>query len=256
MFQHAIVRLPGASLAQGLTRVDLGPPDLALALAQHAAYCDALRAAGVELSVLPADEAFPDGTFVEDTAIVLAEGALLTRPGAASRAGEVAAIEAALRAHYPTLTRMEAPGTLDGGDICVAGRRVFIGRSARTDAAGAAQLAAWLAARGYDSVEVEIGAIGSILHLKSGLAHLAGDRLLLIEALQDHPAFAGYERIVLAPEEAYGANAVQVNDRVLLASGHPRLEARLRALGYRLAVLDMSEFAKLDGGLSCLSLRY
>jgi dimethylargininase len=256
MFRHAITRLPGASYAQGLTRVDLGPPALPLALAQHAAYCAALRAAGVAVTTLPADEAYPDGTFVEDTAIVLPEGALLTRPGAASRAGEVEAIAAALAGRTPALARMQPPGTLDGGDICVAGRHVFIGRSARTDADGAAQLARWLDALGYTHVEVDIGGIEAILHLKSGLAALAGDRLLLIEALADHPAFAGYERIVLDADEAYAANAVQVNDVVFVAAGHPKLERTLAAHGYRTVALDMSEYAKLDGGLSCLSLRF
>jgi dimethylargininase len=256
MFRHAITRLPGATYVHGLTRVDLGPPELSRALAQHAAYCAALRDAGVAVTQLPADEAYPDGTFVEDTAIVLPEGALLTRPGASSRAGEVDAIATALAAHYPHAARMRAPGTLDGGDICVAGRHVFIGRSARTDADGAAQLARWLDASGYTHVEVDIGGVDSILHLKSGLAALAGDRLLLIEALADHPAFAGYERIVIDADEAYAANAVQVNDVVFVAAGHPKLVRTLAAYGYRTVALDMSEYAKLDGGLSCLSLRF
>ncbi len=256
MFRHAIVRTPGANYADGLTRVDLGAPSFELTLAQHAAYCGALRDAGLQLTLLPADPRYPDGTFVEDTAIVLAEGAILTRPGAPSRLGEAAAIEPALRAHFPTLAHIVAPGCVDGGDICEAGRHVFIGLSARTNEAGAAQLAAWLATQGYRASTVDIRGLDSILHLKSGIACLAGERLLLIEELAAHPAFAAYERVVLAADEAYGANAVQVNDRVLMASGHPKLSARLRGLGYRLCELDMSEFAKLDGGLSCLSLRF
>jgi dimethylargininase len=256
MFSHAILRLPGANLAQGLTRVDLGPPSLGTALAQHALYRDALLQCGLSLIVLPADPAFPDGTFVEDTAIVLREGAMLTRPGASSRAGEVDAVASALGAHYAHLARIEAPGTLDGGDICEAGRHVFIGVSHRTNAAGAAQLARWLETHGYTSSVVDVRGIASILHLKSGLAHLAGDRLLLIPELAAHPAFQRHERIVVEPQELYAANAVQVNAKVLLAAGHPRIEARLRGLGYDLCVLPMSEFAKLDGGLSCLSLRF
>jgi dimethylargininase len=256
MFRHAITRLPGASFTSGLTRVDLGPPELALALRQHADYCAALRAAGLAVTTLPADEAFPDGTFVEDTAIVLPEGALATRPGADSRAGEVDAIAAALLPHYPTLAHMQAPGTLDGGDICVHGRHVFIGRSSRTDADGAAQLARWLATLGYSSVEVDISGVDSILHLKSGLATLAGGRLLLIAELAGHPAFADQERIVVEPDEAYAANAIQVNDVVFVAAGHPKLVRTLQRNGYRPVELDMSEYAKLDGGLSCLSLRF
>lgn len=256
MFQHAILRLPGANYADGLTRVDLGRASLPRALAQHAAYADALRACGLACETLPADERFPDGTFVEDTAIVLPEGAILTRPGAASRAGEVDAIARALARHYPQIARIDAPGTLDGGDICVGGRDVFIGLSARTNEAGAAQLAAWLATLGYRSATVDIRGMTSILHLKSGLAALDGGRLLLIDELVAHPAFAAHEKLVVANDEMYAANAVQVNARVLVAAGHPQLEALLRGYGYAPLALPMSEFAKLDGGLSCLSLRF
>jgi dimethylargininase len=256
MFRHAIARLPGANFTEGLTRVDLGPPDLATALAQHAAYCAALRACGLAVEVLAADAAHPDACFVEDCAIVLPEGAILTRPGAPSRAGEVAGIAPALHAHFPAPDRVDAPGTLDGGDICVAGRHVFIGISQRTNDEGAAQLERWLDARGYSHARVDIRGIDAILHLKSGLTALAGGHLVLIGALASNPAFAAYEHLVVAPEEAYGANAVQVNERVLVAAGHPRLAAQLEALGYAPLVLDMSEYAKLDGGLSCLSLRF
>jgi dimethylargininase len=256
MFRHAIARLPGANLADGLTRVDLGTPQLDLALAQHADYCAALRGCGLEVEVLPALADHPDACFVEDCAIVLPEGAILTRPGAPSRAGEVVSLESAVRAHFPVLERIEAPGTLDGGDICVAGRQVFIGISQRTNDEGAVQLERWLDARGYSHARIDIRGLDAILHLKSGLSALAGGRLLLIEALASHPAFAAYERVVVAAAEAYGANAVQVNDRVLVAAGHPQLEAQLQALGYAPLVLAMSEYAKLDGGLSCLSLRF
>lgn len=256
MFTRAILRTPGANYADGLTRVDLGPPSFELTLAQHAAYCDALREAGLQLTVLPADPEHPDGTFVEDTAIVLAEGAILTRPGAPSRLGEVTAVAEALRAFHPALASIEAPGFVDGGDICEAGRHVFIGLSERTNEAGAAQLADWLAGQGYSASTVDVRGMQSILHLKSGIACLTGERLLLIRELADHPAFEGYDRVIVDDDEAYGANAVQVNDVVLLASGHPKLAAVLRGLGYRLHELDMSEFAKLDGGLSCLSLRF
>lgn len=256
MFTRAIVRPPGDSYAQGLTRVDLGAPSLALARAQHARYCEALRGCGLAVEALPEDAAFPDSTFVEDTAVLHRGGAMLTRPGASSRAGEVAAIATALAPHFPDLARIQAPATLDGGDICDAGTHVFIGVSARTSEAGAAQLAAWLQAQGSTSSIVDIRAMRSILHLKSGIACLDDGRLLLIEELAAHPAFEGRERIVLAPDEAYGANAVQVNARVLVSQGHPKLEADLRAHGHAPLALDMSEFAKMDGGLSCLSLRF
>lgn len=255
-FSHAIVRPPGSNFADGLTREELGAPSLALALEQHAAYCQALRDCGLALTSLPADLAYPDGTFVEDTAVLLPEGAILARPGADARRGEVAAIADALRNHYPALARIEAPGSVDGGDICEAGQHVFIGLSQRTNEDGAGQLARWLAARGYSSSTVDVRGVGSILHLKSGMSWLGEGRLLVIDELAAHPAFIGFEIVRTEADEAYAANAVRVNDCVLLASGFPGLQARLEALGYRCLPLAMSEFAKMDGGLSCLSLRF
>lgn len=256
MFTRAIVRRPGANYAAGLTRVDIGAPDLDVALRQHAAYCDALRACGLQLIELDADPAHPDGTFVEDTAILTAHGALIARPGAPERLGEVDAIRRVLQSRYPALAEIEAPGTLDGGDICEADGHAYIGLSHRTNEAGAAQLAAWFAAQGITSDVVDVRTIDSILHLKSGIAWLGDGRVLLIDALVGHPAFDRYETVRIDPDEAYAANAVRVNDRVLIASGHPKLDATLRALGYAPLALDMSEYAKMDGGLSCLSLRF
>ena len=256
MFRHAIVRPPAANFADGLTRVALGAPVFSRVLEQHAAYCAALEACGLSLTVLPADDRFPDSTFVEDTAVIVPEGAMLTRPGADSRLGEAAAMEPALRTVFPDLAQIVAPGTVDGGDICEAGRHVFIGLSDRTNADGAAQLARWLSGLGYTSDAVDVRGMTSILHLKSGLSWLGDGRVLLIDELAAHPAFAAFERVVVAPEELYAANAVRVNSRVLVASGYPRLVATLSDLGYRPLVLDMGEFEKMDGGLSCLSLRF
>lgn len=256
MFKHAIVRLPGANFADGLTREDLGQPSLPQVMAQHAHYCQALRDCGLGLTTLPADPAYPDGTFVEDTAVLLPNAAILTRPGAASRLGEVAAIADALRAHYPTLANIEAPGTVDGGDICEAGQHVFIGLSHRTNEEGAAQLARWLVAQGYSSSTVDVRGVGSILHLKSGIAWLGDGRLLVIPELAASEAFHGFEIVRTDADEAYAANAIRVNDAVLMASGFPRLQSQLEALGYRCLALDMSEYRKMDGGLSCLSLRF
>lgn len=256
MFKHAIVRLPGFNFADGLTRVDLGLPVLARVLEQHARYCEALQQCGLALTVLPADPDYPDGTFVEDTAIVLPEGAILTRPGAPSRQGEVEAIRTALDNHYPALAEIVAPGSVDGGDICEAGRHVFIGLSHRSNADGAGQLGHWLAGQGYSSCTVDVRAMEAILHLKSGMSWLGDGRLLVIAELAGHPALAAFEQVVVDADEAYAANAVRVNDHVLLASGYPRLQARLQGLGYSCLPLDMSEFARMDGGLSCLSLRF
>lgn len=255
-FTRAVVRPPAATFADGLTRVYLGTPSLALALEQHAAYCRALEDCGLALTTLPADPAYPDSCFVEDTAVLLPEGAMLARPGADSRRGEVDGVRATLANAWPALARIIEPGTLDGGDICEAGRVVFIGLSPRTNADGAAQLAQWLRGLGYEPRLVPIQGINTILHLKSGLSWLGDGRLLVIDALAGRPEFADFACVMVDAEDLYAANAVRVNARVLIAAGFPRVEARLRALGYAPIVLDMSEFEKMDGALTCLSLRF
>jgi dimethylargininase len=256
VFRRAIVRPPAANFAAGLTTVDLGTPDVAKALAQHAAYCRELEALGLALTRLPADPRFPDSTFVEDAAVLAPGGAILTRPGAASREGEVAGIAAALAPFVPTTRSIAAPGTLDGGDICEAGDHWFIGISRRTNDEGARQLARFLEADGRTSSFVDIRGVAGILHLKSGIAWLSGRRLVVIDSLREAPAFSGWDLVRVEPGEEYGANCVAVNAAVLCARGFPRLERRLSELGYRPAVLEMSEFQKMDGGLSCLSLRF
>ena len=210
-----------------------------------------------EVIALAEDDRYPDSTFVEDTALILpGVGAILTRPGAESRAGEVDTIADALVAFFPTLAQIGAPGTLDAGDVCETGDHVFIGISHRTNADGAAQLATWLLQFGITSSTVDIRGIDSILHLKSGIAAIEPRHLVLIEALADHPAFAGYDIVRVPVGEEYGGNCVRVNDVIFVSDGQPELDARLRALGYTLEVLDMSEYRKMDGGLSCLSLRF
>lgn len=255
-FSKAIVRAPGASFADGLTTAGLGAPDLALALAQHAAYVEALRRCGLEVTSLPSDTEYPDSTFVEDTAVVTADWALVARPGAPSRQGEVEAIRAELSARFPSLGEIGAPGTLDGGDICEAGARFFIGLSHRTNEEGARQLEAFLSARGRPCTIIDVRAIPGLLHLKSGMAAVAEGTLVVTEALARHPAFSEYNLIVTVPEEAYSANCLRLNEHVLVAAGSPKLAAELRGAGLATIELDMSEYRKMDGGLSCLSLRY
>jgi len=255
-FTRAIVRPPGLSYAQGLTSsAALGPPDLARALDQHGRYCRALHACGLQLTTLPADERFPDSTFVEDTAVIAERVAVITRPGAASRAGEVASIAAALGAIRPRLERIEPPGTLDGGDVCQAGEHFFVGVSARTNPEGARQLTATLESYGYTATAIDIRAHRTLLHLKTGIAWL-GERCCVVAPGFPRPAMlAGCDVIEVDVAESYAANCVRVNDQVLVAAGNPLLSAALRSRGYRLCELDMSDFRKMDGGLSCLSLR-
>ncbi len=256
IFKNAIVRPPAANFAEGLTTVNLGVPLFARALEQHDAYCRALTDCGLTLVRLGPDENYPDSTFVEDTAVLTSHGAVLTRPGAASRSGEVAAIARALGQHFPVLHSIQDPGTLDAGDVCEAGNHFFIGISQRTNPEGARQLAEVLNTFGYSSNLIDIRGLRSILHLKSGLAYLGDDRLVVIQELENRVEFQSYKRELVSCGDEYAANCVRVNDRVLLAAGYPELEARLRGLGYQTISLEMSEFQKMDGGLSCLSLRW
>ena len=256
MFKHAIVRTPGKNFDAGLTTASLGRPTLEKALEQHAKYCDALEECGLELTVLEADLRFPDSTFVEDTAVISSRGAILMRPGAESRMGEVEAIRPELERFFPAMPSIEAPGKVDGGDICEAGEHFFLGISHRTNEEGARQLAARLADLGYSSSTVDVRHMTSILHLKSGISYIGEDTLVVMAELADTPKFSQFELIQVSREESYGANCVRVNTRVLVAEGFPRLRSALRNRGFDPLALDMSEFRKMDGGLSCLSLRF
>jgi dimethylargininase len=255
-FAHAIVRPPGRNFAQGLTTASLGVPDLDQALDQHERYCEALEARGLTLTRLPADENYPDSTFVEDTAVLTEDCAILTRPGAPSRAGEVMGSARELVKHFGHLETIRAPGTVDGGDVCEAGGHFFIGVSERTNEAGAASLARLLEGFGYTTALVDIRGVPGILHLKSGMAYVGEGRLVAIGALASREALRGFTVLPVAEEEAYAANCILVNDAVLLPAGFPQLQRTLGEAGCATVPLDMSEFQKMDGGLSCLSLRF
>ena len=255
-FSQAIVRPPSTSFPEGLTQADLGVPDLELAMQQHATYCTALEKCGLSLTRLEPDPRYPDSTFVEDTAILTARSAILTHPGAVSRRGEVSSVEAALAQIYPSLTTIKPPGTLDGGDVCQVENHFFIGLSERTNETGAQQLAELLTEDGYTASYVDIRDLDNTLHLKSGMANLGDRRLVLTQEMETQDAFQGYEIITVVQEENYAANCLRVNDFVLIPAGHPRTEAKISKLGYTTLTLEMSEFEKMDGGLSCLSLRF
>ena len=243
---------PGSDVRRRTDHVGTGKPSFALAQAQHARYCEALERCGLTLTRLPADERYPDSTFVEDTAILTARGAIVCRPGAESRRGEVAEIRAAL----PTIVgEIEAPGTVDGGDVCDAGNRFLIGLSSRTNEQGARQLATILSELGYESQALDLRDHPQLLHLKSGLAALDDGRLIAVSALGGRPELGRREIIPVGSDEAYAANCICVNGRVLIASGFPHFERSLVELDYDVLTLEMSEFQKMDGGLSCLSLR-
>lgn len=255
-FSRAIVRPPGPTFSRGLTTAGLGEPDLSLALVQHAAYRRALEAAGVELIELPASDAFPDATFVEDVAVVVDGHLLLTRPGAASRRGEIELIRDTLCALFERPAAIEAPGTLDGGDVCDAGDRLYVGVSARTNPSGAEQLARWAEPIGKRTEIIDIRRLPGLLHLKSALAYVGEATFLVAPPLRDHPGLGRTDVIPVDASEAYAANCIEVNGTVFVPARFPGVAAALRARGFELVALEMSEFEKMDGGLSCLSLRF
>jgi len=235
-----------------LTTAGLGRPDPELLLAQHAAYVEALRALGLAVDVLPDAPGFPDAYFVEDAAVVADNIAVMTRSGAPSRRGEGAAIESVLARHR-AIERIEPPGTLDGGDVLCAGGRWFIGLSERTNAAGAAQLGGILRGCGYNWMAVPVGAG---LHLKSGVNTLGGTFLAVAAGFAGRDVFRTYDLLVLDPGDEYAANVLWVNGTLLMPAGFPRARKKYERLGRPIRELEMSEIRRMDGGLTCLSLRF
>jgi dimethylargininase len=252
MFKGAICRTPGPDFASGLTTSSLGAPSLPLMLAQHAAYVACLEELGLQVQVLAPLPGYPDAHFVEDSALVLPEVAVVTRPGAAARRGEEEAMAPVLAAHRK-LVRIEDPGTLDGGDVLVLDRTVLVGISERTNESGAGQLARLLAPHGYEVVPVPVAAG---LHFKSSVNTLGGGRILVTEGFADRPELARWERIRVPAGEEYASNTLWVNGTLVTPSGYPRTLARLFALGLPVVELDTSEARKMDGGLTCMSLRF
>lgn len=253
-FTHAITRRPAPSITQGLRAVDTGTPDLSLMLAHHADYVAALRSTGatvIELDPLPA---YPDAVFVEDTALCLPEGAVVMRPGAPTRLGEAAEMAPHLMALYGQVVRIEGPGTIEGGDILVTEREILVGRSARTDAAGIAELTTLVTPWGHRVREVFTPP--GVLHFKTDCSLLDGETILATPRLAASGCFDGYRVIHTGEGEEAAANAIRFNDLVLLPAGFPRTRDALLAAGYTVREIGNSECAKLDGGMSCLSLRF
>ena len=252
MFTRAIARKPGPDFGDGLTTSALGAPSLPRMLIQHGAYVDLLRTLGLAVDVLEPLLGHPDAYFVEDVAVVTPDVAVITRPGAPERRGEEESMVAVLALHRP-VARIEAPGTVDGGDVLMVGRHFFIGVSERTNPEGARALGAILERHGCTWTPVPVGAG---LHLKSSVNWAGGGTLLLSEAFRDRPEFAGYRKLVVHPDEEYAGNTLWVNGHLLTPSGSPRTLAQLEGLGLPIHLLDTSEARKMDGGLTCLSLRF
>lgn len=253
MFTHAIVRTPGTDYAQGLTTsVHLGAPDVDLFLRQHAAYIDALRAADLQVEELAALPGYPDACFVEDTAVVFSEAAIISNPGAASRNGEKTAMEPVLK-KYKKLFFIQSPGTLDGGDVLQVEKHFFVGISERTNKKGAEQFAKIVSQYGYTT---DLIPVGEGLHFKSGVNLVAENTLLVTPDFKDIPQLQKFKLLVAPSEESYCANSLFLGTTLLVPKGFPRTLTLLESLGVPITLLDMSETRKMDGGLTCLSLRF
>jgi len=252
-FTNAIVRKPGRNLAGGLTEAGLGFPDYLTALRQHSCYTEALRGCGLEVRELEADEDYPDSTFVEDTSLLTPHCAIITNPGAPSRRGETVSMRGVLGECFDRLEEIKIPGTVDAGDIMMVGDHYYIGLSGRTNQPGAEQVMEILGAHGLSGSTVPLR---DMLHLKTGVSYLENNNLLVSGEFIGRPEFKEFRIMKVPPEEAYAANSLWINGRVLVPAGFPVTTRRVREAGYEVIEVEISEFRKLDGGLSCLSLRW
>ena len=252
-FSNAIVRKPGKSLVRGLSGSDLGKPDYGRACVQHEAYVSALKECGLGVTTLEADENFPDSTFVEDTALLTPHCAVITRPGAPSRRGEALRIKPVIGGFYYDIEEIHPPGTVEAGDIMMVGCHFYIGLSCRTNQNGADQVIRILNKYGLSGSAIKLE---KVLHLKTGVSYLEHNNLAACGEFLSHSEFGSFQIIEIPEYESYAANCVWINDRVLIPMGYPETKRKIMKAGYAVIEVDVSEFRKLDGGLSCLSLRF
>lgn len=253
-FDHAIVREPGRSVVNGLRSDPLSVPDFEPLRAEHAAYVAALGRAGLAVEILPPLEAYPDSMFVEDPALVMPEGAILLRPGAPSRVGEVAEMRETLHGRFEIVLELQGDENADGGDILVTPHAIFIGMSARTNRAGAEALVAILRGMGRNACVVKTPP--PILHFKTAVSLLSEDTVLATRQIATSGLFAEFRTLVVPDGEEAAANALRVNHAVLIGDGFPRTRELLDCEGFNVETLPVAEIGKLDAGLSCMSLRW
>ncbi|MCA1406620.1 dimethylarginine dimethylaminohydrolase [Ensifer sp. IC3342] len=253
-FNSIIVRTPSQSVVNGLRADDRGNPTYEGVKAEHDAYIGAMREAGVEVTVLPALEAFPDSIFVEDPALVFTEGAILLRPGAATRVNETKEIEPTLREMFDTVLDLPGSGYADGGDVLTTRESVMIGLSARTDKAGAEALQSCLDRLGRKS-EI-VATPDGVLHFKTDCSLLDDETVLSTNRLARSGVFKKFKQVIIPEGEEAAANALRVNDVVMVGADFPRTIEMLDNAGFKVVPLKTTEIGKIDAGLSCMSLRW
>ena len=253
MFKHAIIKDVSRSFQNGITTSKLGKPVYGTAFLQHKDYCDALEKCGLKILSLEAEEKFPDSTFVEDTAVVNKDLAIIANLGAPSRKGEEVEIKKVLEKFFNSVESIEKPGTLEGGDVLRIEEDYFVGLSQRTNKKGALQFKEILKTYGYSCSLVKLN---KVLHLKTGIAYIGDGNLIASGEFVTNPIFQDFNIIKVDEGESYATNCIRINNFVLLAKGFKKLKTSISGLGYDILEVDMTEFRKMDGGLSCLSLRF
>ena len=257
MFTKAITRKPCKALIDGITTAMFGEgtPNYETAIKQHDNYVETLRSLGLEVLDLEADERYPDSCFVEDPAVVMAECAIITNPATDSRNGEKYEIVDAIKKFYndDQIFHIEAPGTMEGGDVMLVEKHFYVGQSDRTNAEGFRQFQDIVAKFGYEATAVPVT---EGLHLKDFVIYLEKGNMLVSPKMNEEPAFSEYTRFVIEPEELYAINSMNINGTVLVPDGFPNTLKLIQNLGYPTIVMNNSEFAKIDGSLTCLSLRF
>jgi dimethylargininase len=252
-FKNAIVRKPCPEMINGITKANLGKPDFNKASEQHNRYVDILKQCGLKVEVLEADNRFPDSTFIEDVMLCTPQCAVITNPGALTRREEVTEMKQILTDYYKIIEEIKSPGTLDAGDVMMVGNHFYIGISERTNHSGAEQIITIL--KKYNMTGSKI-LLSNVLHLKTGISYLEMNNLLVSGEFTDNPEFANFNRILVDKNEEYAANSLWINGIVLVPVGFPETKKKIESAGYKTIETDVSEFQKLDGGLSCLSVRF
>lgn len=252
MFKNVIVRRPASSVVSGQTTVDLGKPNYDKALEQHTEYINVLKSTGVEVKILEANEDYPDSCFVEDPAVVTADFAIVTNPGVNTRNGEKDIITEGLKDYFEKYDYIKE-GTLEGGDVMQIDKHFYVGLSNRTNELGAKEFINIVEKYGYTG---EIVRLKEMFHLKSGVNFIGDNTLLVAGEFIEDPRFDGFKKIIINDDEMYAANCIRMNEDLVMPADFPKTKAQLEAAGFSIKEVHMSEFQKIDGGLSCLSLRF
>lgn len=253
MFKNAIVRKPGKSVVDGIGPGNLGQVDYENALKQHDAYVEALKKTGVEVTFIETLEEYPDSCFVEDTAVLTSKCAIICNSGLNSRSGEKTSAYKAIKDYYKNIEEIKSPGTIEGGDVMMVDDYFYIGLSNRTNKEGARQFIEILRKYDLDGTTVPLS---EVLHLKTGASYLDNNNLLLSGEFIDDPIFKDFNKIIIPKDEEYAANCIWMNGYVLVPEGYPKVKKTLEDLGYEIIEVDTSEYRKIDGSPSCLSLRF